>query len=112
MDNEQFQLNMIERLSKIEVYTAAFKDHLVQDIEISTDIYDKLNSIDKILERNTDSLEQHMKRTALLESEIESRVTPIEKHITEVNGALKLIKVLVWVAAAIGTIAGAFQVFK
>ncbi len=53
-------------------------------------IDDRLNSIDLSLVRNTISLEDHIKRTNLLEDEIK----PIKKHVLMVEAVLKLIGIL------------------
>ena len=83
MDELSFKYAIIERLTKIEE---------------RLDIYNK-------------QLELHMRRTALLEEQLDKRISPVEGHIKEVNGVLKFFKVVVWIAAAIGTIATALKVF-
>ncbi len=50
-------------------------------------VYDKLSSIDATLAAQHVTLEEHVRRTNLLESKVE----PIEKHVTMVNGAIKFI---------------------
>lgn len=62
-------------------------DTVAEDI---TDIKISLAKIDVTLEKNTESLIVHEKRT----SQLESRVVPIEKHVAMLNGALKLLGVL------------------
>lgn len=114
MNETEFKLTLVDRLSKIEEHTklnaVTFKEHLEQDLDIAADVARKLHALDITLSRNTDSLEIHMRRTALLESEIANRVTPIEKYITEVHGAVKLVKVILWIAAGVSVIAGAIEV--
>jgi hypothetical protein len=63
------------------------------------DSHEHLASIDKTLIAQHISLEDHIRRTALLESKLE----PVEKHIAMVNGALKLLSVI---ALLLGIIAG------
>ena len=53
-------------------------------------ILDKVHNIDKILERNTNSLELHMKRTDLLEKKLK----PVEDHVSRVDGAFRLLGVI------------------
>lgn len=67
-----------------------------------TRIEDKLEKIEGhigtqavTLERLTVSVEEHVRRTNLLESKVE----PLEKHVSMMNGALRLISVLGVVAA-------------
>lgn len=65
------------------------------------------DKIDKIMEdvadikitmaRNTTSLEVHMKRSDLLEQ----KLVPVEQHVSMMNGALKLLGVILTVAAII-----------
>lgn len=68
-------------------------------------ISDRLNSIDVTLAKNTVSLEEHIKRTNLLEEEVK----PIKKHVDMIEGALKLIGVLAMIAAIIETIHTVFK---
>lgn len=51
---------------------------------------ENISSIDKTLARNTVSLEEHIKRTNLLEKKLE----PVEAHVNKVNGAFILIGIL------------------
>lgn len=67
-----------------------------------TRIEDKLEKIEGhigtqavTLERLTVSVEEHVRRTNLLESKVE----PLEKHVSMMNGALRLISILGVVAA-------------
>jgi hypothetical protein len=115
MNEIEFKLTVIERLSKIEEHTknnsATFQKHLAQDETIAADVAKKLSSIEVILDRNTASLELHMKRTDLLEKQLETRVSPIESHVKELRGGIKLIKGVVWVASAISVIVAVIQLF-
>lgn len=52
-------------------------------------ILEKIHAIDKTLERNTASLELHMKRSDLLEQKLE----PVERHVAVVTGLVKAISV-------------------
>lgn len=64
----------------------------VQEIKLS------LVKMDMTLERNTDSLENHIKRTDLLESKVEvlkEQVTPVLKDIQPVIKYWKLLSVIV-----------------
>ncbi len=74
-------------------------------------VTEKLISIDKTLERNTDNLEEHMKRSDALESMIQnqevkfhSELEPIKKHINMLKGGLKLFALISAFAALILTI--------
>ena len=49
-----------------------------------------LGKVDITMSRNTDSLEEHMKRTELLEGQLES----IQVHINYVQGIVKLISLI------------------
>lgn len=53
-------------------------------------ILERLNSIDKTLERNTVSLEIHIKRTELLEEQMKK----VSKHVTKVDLLLEFAKYL------------------
>jgi len=58
-----------------------------QFLEIIREMQRDVQNIDKTLIRNTVSLEEHIRRTEILEEKLD----PIEKHVTKVQGALKLI---------------------
>jgi hypothetical protein len=63
-------------------------DKRLEKIEGKIDIIvEKIHSIDKTLDRNTDSLDMHIKRTNLLEK----KLAPIDKHVTMVNGVIKFL---------------------
>lgn len=68
-------------------------------------ITDKVHDIDKTLERNTSSLEEHMKRTELLEKKLE----PVETHVSMMNGALKAAGV---VGLILGILVAAVKLFS
>jgi hypothetical protein len=59
---------------------------------------ERLDSVDKVLVRNTTSLEDHIRRTEILENEME----PVKAHVAQVSGAMKLI-------IAISSVAGIVQ---
>jgi DNA repair ATPase RecN len=64
-------------------------------------VQEDVNEIKIILARNTASLEEHMKRTAIAEQRIEmvqehmsEQIAPIRAHVTMVNTALKVLGAL------------------
>jgi len=61
---------------------------------------ERLGSIDKTLVAQHVSLEEHIRRTEILESKVE----PIEKHVAMINGALKLFGMLCMVGGLIAAI--------
>lgn len=64
------------------------------------DMDDKINNIDKTLVRNTASLEEHIRRTELLEGAMK----PVQEHVSMMKGAAKLIgyvSVIVGIAVAL-----------
>jgi hypothetical protein len=67
-------------------------DKLENKIDLITE---KINSIDKTLDRNTVSLEVHIKRTNLLEEELK----PIKSHVALMNNLAKIIVFLGILAA-------------
>lgn len=63
-------------------------DKKIDRIEDKLDkVSDKIASIDVTLAAQHESLKEHMRRTLLLEEQLE----PVKKHVSMVNGALKLI---------------------
>lgn len=46
-------------------------------------------------------LEIHIKRSDMLETQLEVRLAPVEKHVNMVSGAIKLISIAAMVAAII-----------
>jgi hypothetical protein len=65
---------------------------------------EKLNSIDKTLERNTVSLEYHVMRTNQNEELIKalkSDLLPVENHVKYMQGAFKLLGVLTVIVSLI-----------
>lgn len=67
------------------------------------DMDDKINNIDKTLVRNTASLDEHIRRTELLEEAIK----PVQEHVSMMKGAAKLIgyiSLIVGIAVALAKI--------
>lgn len=64
-------------------------------------IDDRLGSIDVTLAKQAVSLDEHIKRTNLLEKKLE----PVERHVMMVNGVLKFLGVLAIMATIIEVIA-------
>jgi hypothetical protein len=58
-------------------------------------LHDSLTEVLIILERNTVSLQEHVKRTNLLQE----RVEHVDKHVTMVNGVLKFIGIMATVVS-------------
>lgn len=56
-------------------------------IDIVIDIQKDVKEIEKIMSRNTVSLEEHIRRTNLLEQ----KMSNVEKHVNMVQGAGKLL---------------------
>lgn len=78
-------------------------------------ISEKMVSIDKTLERNTESLEEHMKRSDHLESlvniqeqEFKNELEPIKKHVNMIKGSLKFVTLA---TSLIGVILGILKIF-
>lgn len=76
----------------------------------------RLNSIDKTLERNTAHLEEHMKRSESLETMINtlkekhsSELKPLQRHVFAVEGGLKILGAI---SLATGVIAGIVKIFS
>ena len=66
-------------------------DEKFQRLENKLDtLGDKLSDIDKTLVRNTVSLEDHVRRTNLLEE----KLAPVEKHVAMIQGVAKFIALL------------------
>ena len=67
----------------------------LEKIEIKLDkIVDKVTNIEVIMERNTNHLAEYMRRTELLEAQIE----PIKAHVISTQGVIKFIGLLALVA--------------
>lgn len=77
----------IERLTRIE----AKVDKIV----------DRIGSVDGTLKEQHISLQEHMRRTEILESQIK----PIERHIVMVQGAMKLIGIIAFLGTILGGLA-------
>ncbi len=75
-------------------------------IDVKLDKLDsRLGSIDVTLAKQHVSLEDHIRRTDLLEQQIE----PIKAHVAMVSGALKFIGILAMIAALVESL---FKLFK
>ena len=60
-------------------------------------IDEKLNTITVVLDRNTNSLQEHMRRTEINEQSIKSNseaLEPIQKHVTQVENTLKVLGII------------------
>lgn len=67
-------------------------------------IIDRLNETDKILAVQAEQLAYHIKRSDQLDTAlgiIKNDLKPIEKHVSRVEGALKLIALLASIAAVV-----------
>lgn len=67
-------------------------------LEILMEVEKRMGRFELLLERNTDSLEEHIKRTEMLEE----RVQPLENHIAMWAGAGKTIAYIGTVLSALG----------
>lgn len=65
-------------------------------------VYLRLESIDKTLVRQEANLEEHMRRTELLEQEI----LPIREHVHQLRGVLKFIGILSAIATIVAVLIG------
>lgn len=80
-------------------YTQSGLENMVDTLHVKMDnVSEKLTSIDITLQRNTDSLELHMKRSDNLEKKLELQedqfqkdLEPIKKHINMVTGVIKFL---------------------
>jgi hypothetical protein len=76
-------------------------DKKFEKVDVKMDaIIERIHSIDKTLSRNTDSLEYHVKRTDLLEKQVE----PVVRHVWWVNGTLKILGAIATVVAILSGI--------
>lgn len=64
-------------------------------------IADTLSRNTVILENNTESLKEHMRRTAALEEQMQVALLPI-----------KVARILAWVIGVLGTLAAVFSAFR
>jgi gamma-glutamylcysteine synthetase len=80
-------------------YTQTGLENAVDKLHTKVDeVNDKLADINTTLNRNTDSLELHMKRSDTLETMLkhqelsfEAQIEPIKKHVNMVKGGIKLL---------------------
>lgn len=68
--------------------------------DVLSKIEDRLDSIDKTLVKQETNLEEHMRRTEIMED----KINPIEAHVHQMRGAGKLLGLLALVAGIIGTL--------
>jgi hypothetical protein len=91
---------------ELAIHKAAFDDHLKQDEKM----YEEFKRMNDILQQNTNSLREHMRRTALLEEVIEkmdARLYPIEKEKLEKDAVTKYRnEQLVKIAKIVGLLTG------
>lgn len=66
-------------------------------------ISERINSIDVTLGYQHESLKEHIRRT----TQLEDRVTPMEKHVIMVSGAAKLLGMIV---GAVGLLAAVVEI--
>lgn len=82
------------------------EDNRLERIELKIDdISEHIASVDTTLALQHQSLEEHMRRSDLLERKIE----PLENHVALIHGLFKLLGVLGTIAAIIST---ALKLFK
>jgi hypothetical protein len=65
-------------------------------------LHENITEILVVLERNTASLDYHIKRTDMLEAKVEH----VDKHVKMVNGAMKLIGVLATIVGIYAAVKG------
>lgn len=74
---------------------------------------ERLDGISIVLERNTASLEEHMKRSDMLETYVkkieENELRPVKLHVNQVTWAIKGI---LWFCATVGSILVTLHEFK
>lgn len=81
---DEFRMQVIEKLDKLD---------------------ERLDNVDKTLIRNTASLEEHIRRTEILEAEME----PVKTHVAQVSGIVKFIILL---SSAAGIIQAIYLLMK
>lgn len=80
-------------------------DHILRLESKLDSIVDKIGDIDVTLVKQSVILEEHIRRTELLEAKVE----PIEKHSHMISGAIKLIGLVV---AGVATIEGLLRILR
>ena len=70
-------------------------------------IIDRLSKIETNLEHYNGSLDEHIRRTNILED----KIIPVEKHIQNIEGIAKFSKSFFWLAGGMSTILGILKVF-
>jgi FtsZ-binding cell division protein ZapB len=86
-------VDSIHKVDKeVALQKAAFDDHSKQDEKMFSSMYDELKRMNDILQQNTNSLQEHMHRTDLLEElvkRIDVRLSPIEQERIENDAIVK-----------------------
>jgi len=95
-------------------YTKTGIENKIDSLDVKVEsINTHLNSIAIILEKNTVSLFEHMKRSEHLETIVlnikEIELKPLQKHVTMVHGVLKFIGIISLLVGIITGIAGLFH---
>lgn len=94
-------------------YTKLGLEAVITSIENKMEsIEGKLSSIDVVLQKNTDSLSEHMKRSDNLESLVmtiqEKDLKPLQRHVHYVEGVFKFLGLI---ALLVGLISGIANLF-
>lgn len=92
--------NIESKLEKIESKQDKILDEIIENKIINT--------------RNTASLEEHIKRTNMLQEELnvlKEELKPVEKHVAMVSGALKLLGVISLLASLTVAIFNIIKIF-
>lgn len=66
----------------------------------------RLNSMDKTLVKQEENLKEHIRRTEILENELK----PIKKHVSHIEGGLKLLGALATIAGLLSGLAKLFGI--
>jgi chromosome segregation ATPase len=91
--------------------TKSLEEKLEKISEKLDKVNDRLNSVDVTLVKQEENLKEHMRRTLLNETAIEKitdNLIPINKHVSHVEGALKLLGGL---ATFAGVVTGIVKLF-
>jgi biopolymer transport protein ExbB/TolQ len=111
------------RVSSLEASTSSFvkdfNEHIATDRQMSTE----MSRIGRILEKNTDSLIEHMRRTEINELsinelknislKIDERLQPLEKSYSERNTIIKMAaKIGAFIGGLIGLVSLAYEILR
>jgi len=66
----------------------------------------RIDSMDQTLTRNTVILDEHVRRTSLLEDDFRTRIPPLERHVVK---ATFIVKVLPWILGVASTVLAFFS---